>query len=197
MASLNHKFGVSEIEIFFQRGLDRNLVFCPSCRSGNTLVHLGQLTPSTPVESAVVGNPRAHRSPIASAKASAHFPKPALVPDGVTGQEKVANSVKRAHASRATAKRRLRKAVMTLRSRRETVTFKHPFRLRGVDRLLPAGSYEVITDEEMIEGLSFAAFRRVATMIEVRAETGMALEMISIGSVDLADAQRTDASAPK
>jgi hypothetical protein len=86
---------------------------------------------------------------------------------------------------------------MTIRSRRETVTFKHPFRLRGVDRLLPAGSYKVITDEEMIEGLSFAAFRRVATMIEVRAEIGMAIEMISIGSVDLADAQRIDASAPK
>ena len=58
---------------------------------------------------------------------------------------------------------------MTIRSRRETVTFQHPFRIRGVDRLLPAGAYEVITDEEMIEGLSFAAFRRVATMIMVPA----------------------------
>ena len=90
---------------------------------------------------------------------------------------------------------RLRKAVMTIRSRRETVTFRHPFQIRGVDRILPAGSYEVITDEEMIEGLSFAAFRRVATMIEVPAETGRAIELISIGSVDLSDAQRIDASA--
>ena len=85
---------------------------------------------------------------------------------------------------------------MTIRSRRETVTFKHPFRIRGIDRLLPAGSYEVITDEEMIEGLSFAAFRRVATMIGIPAETGRAVEMISIGSVDLSDAQGIDASAP-
>ena len=83
---------------------------------------------------------------------------------------------------------------MTIRSRRETVTFKHPFRLRGVDRLLPAGSYKVITDEEMIEGLSFAAFRRVATLIEVPAAIGRATELISIGSVDLSDAQRIDAS---
>ena len=52
----------------------------------------------------------------------------------------------------------------------EVVTFKHPFRIRGVDRLLPAGPYEIVTDEEMIEGLSFAAFRRVATMIKVPAE---------------------------
>ena len=85
---------------------------------------------------------------------------------------------------------------MTIRWRRETVTFRHPFRIRGVDRVLPAGSYEVITDEEAIEGLSFAAFRRVATMIEVPAEVGRAIELISIGSVDLSDAQRIDASAP-
>src|SRR6516164_653162 len=96
----------------------------------------------------------------------------------------------------ALAEGRLRKAIMTIRSRRETVTFKHPFRIRGIDRLLPAGSYEVTTDEEMIEGLSFAAFRRVATMIRIPAETGRAVEMISIGSVDLSDAQRIDASAP-
>ena len=57
---------------------------------------------------------------------------------------------------------------MTMRSRRETTTFKHPFRIKGIDRLLPAGAYEVITDEEMIEGLSFAVFRRVATMIMVQ-----------------------------
>ncbi len=83
---------------------------------------------------------------------------------------------------------------MTLRSRREPVTFKHPFRIRGVDRQLPAGTYEVITDEETIDGLSFAAFRRIATMILVPGATSSSVEMISIGSVDLADAQRIDAS---
>lgn len=87
---------------------------------------------------------------------------------------------------------------MTMRSRRETVTFQHPFRLRGVDRLLPSGAYEVITDEEMIEGLSFPAFRRVATMIMVPAAAqNSAMEMISIGSVDLADAQHADASVSR
>jgi hypothetical protein len=85
---------------------------------------------------------------------------------------------------------------MTMRSRRETITFRHPFRIKGVDRLLPAGAYEVITDEEMIEGLSFASFRRVATMIMVPAAAprGSSMEMISIGATDLNDAQRDDAS---
>ena len=87
---------------------------------------------------------------------------------------------------------------MTTRSRRETVTFRHPFRLSGVDRLLAAGAYEVITDEEMIEGLSFASFRRVATMIMVpgAAPRHSSMEMLSISAVDLSDAQRIDACAP-
>jgi hypothetical protein len=87
---------------------------------------------------------------------------------------------------------------MTMRSRRETITFKHSFQIKGIDRLLPPGAYEVITDEEMIEGLSFASFRRVATLIMVPAAPprSSTMEMISIGSIDLADAQRIDASAP-
>ncbi|MGY4571993.1 hypothetical protein [Bradyrhizobium sp. USDA 3256] len=86
---------------------------------------------------------------------------------------------------------------MATRSRREVVTFKHSFQIRGIDHPLPAGSYQVITDEEMIEGLSFACYRRVATMIIVPAGShGSRMEMFSIGSIDLADAQRIDASTP-
>jgi hypothetical protein len=88
-----------------------------------------------------------------------------------------------------------RQARMTIRSRRETVTFKHPFRIHGIARELPAGSYEVVTDEEMIDGLSFAVWRRVATLMSVPSEAVRgAMEVRSIGSADLADAQRTDAN---
>jgi hypothetical protein len=87
---------------------------------------------------------------------------------------------------------------MTTRSRRETVHFRHPFHIKGIDRQLAAGAYEIITDEEMIEGLSFPSFRRVATMIMVPGAPPQraAMEMISISAVDLSEAQRIDASAP-
>lgn len=87
---------------------------------------------------------------------------------------------------------------MTTRSRRETVTFLHPVQIEGVDRVIPAGSYEVVTDEEMIEGLSFPCFRRVATMITVPGAPPHqhAMEMLSISSVALADAQHRDAVTP-
>jgi hypothetical protein len=86
-----------------------------------------------------------------------------------------------------------------MRSRRETVTFKHAFRIKGIERQLPAGAYEVVTDEELIEGLSFPCFRRVATMIMVPAASPhrQSVEMISISSVDLADAQQADAVASR
>lgn len=86
---------------------------------------------------------------------------------------------------------------MTMRTRRETVIFKHPVRINGIERLLPAGAYEVVTDEEMIEGLSFPSFRRIATMIMVPGATPHhhSVEMIAISSIDLADAQHRDAVA--
>ena len=46
---------------------------------------------------------------------------------------------------------------MTMRTSSKTVTFRRPFRLKGVDRMLPPADYRVVTDEELIEGLSFPA----------------------------------------
>lgn len=87
---------------------------------------------------------------------------------------------------------------MTTRTRRETVHFRHPFRIKGIDRQLAPGAYEIVADEEMIEGLSFPCFRRVATMIMVPGAPPhrATMEMISISSIDLSEAQRIDASAP-
>jgi len=46
---------------------------------------------------------------------------------------------------------------MTLRTSSEIITFHRPFWPKGVDRLLPPADYRVVTDEELIEGLSFPA----------------------------------------
>jgi hypothetical protein len=67
--------------------------------------------------------------------------------------------------------------------------------IKSIGRMLPAGAYDIITDEELIEGLSFASYRRIATMITVPSATphNSSMEMHSIGSLELSDAQRTDA----
>ena len=74
------------------------------------------------------------------------------------------------------------------------MSFHRPFRVKGVDRLLPAGDYRVVTDEELIEGLSFAAYHRVATAIFVPAPSGSAIEMVTVDPADLQVAQEQDAA---
>ncbi|MDR7039752.1 hypothetical protein J2X36_004530 [Methylobacterium sp. BE186] len=54
-----------------------------------------------------------------------------------------------------------------MRTTRKTLTFDLPFTLSGLDEQQPAGTYTVDTDEELLEGLSFLAYRRVATTIYI------------------------------
>lgn len=82
---------------------------------------------------------------------------------------------------------------MTTRTKHETVTFRHPFSLDGVSGVLPAGDYEVITDEELVEGLSFPVYRRVATMMMIPAQASV--EMLNVDPVNLTAAKERDAQA--
>ena len=59
---------------------------------------------------------------------------------------------------------------MVTRTKRVTLRFQKPFSLKGVDRPLAPGDYEVVTDEELIEELLFPVYRRVATMILLPAD---------------------------
>ena len=52
-----------------------------------------------------------------------------------------------------------------MRTTRESITFDRPFSLSAVDEVQPTGTYTVEIDEELIEGMSFLAYRRVATTI--------------------------------
>jgi hypothetical protein len=85
---------------------------------------------------------------------------------------------------------------MTTRTNSKTVTFAHPFLLKGIDRMLPAGDYKVTTDEELIQELSFPVYRRVATMIFVpgRSHQASSVEMVAIDPRDLQEVQDRDAA---
>ena len=81
------------------------------------------------------------------------------------------------------------------RTTRKSVTFLHPFSLAGVDGKLEAGTYLVETLEEAIESLSFIAYRRVSTTIEIAAKGyGQAVrQVVTIDPRDLEAAQELDA----
>jgi len=83
---------------------------------------------------------------------------------------------------------------MTTRTKRVTLTFQHPFSLHGVERQLAPGQYEVVTDEEMIEELSFPVYRRVSTLIflPAQAHRPSSIEMVNVDPADLAAAHARD-----
>jgi hypothetical protein len=87
------------------------------------------------------------------------------------------------------------KHLMSVRTSRKTVTFTRPFSLSGIDELQPAGSYTVETDEEELPGLSFPAYRRIATLILLRSQCAgrVVEEVVDIDPLELHAAQERDA----
>ena len=65
--------------------------------------------------------------------------------------------------------------------------FDKPFSLKSVDQMVPAGNYRVDTDEELLEGVSFVAYRRVSTVmfLPVKSRRGSSVEMVTIDPLDL------------
>jgi hypothetical protein len=83
---------------------------------------------------------------------------------------------------------------MNMRSTRSTVRFSNPFTLPGYTGELPAGDYEVLVEEELLQGLSFEAYRRTATYLTVRGRGDHArrTELRPISERDLQEALSRD-----
>ncbi len=82
---------------------------------------------------------------------------------------------------------------MTVRTKTRDVTFRRPFSLKGVDGVLPPGTYSVETDEELLEQLSFTAYQRVATSIRVPTG-GNSYQVFRVDPADLDAAEKRDAA---
>ncbi len=82
---------------------------------------------------------------------------------------------------------------MIARTQRRTVEFRRTLLLKGVDRILPAGKYDIVSDK-LIEGLSFPVCRRVSTFMFVPSVSRVsAVEMVAVKPHDLQAAQDRDA----
>jgi hypothetical protein len=79
---------------------------------------------------------------------------------------------------------------------RRPVTFLHPFSLGGVEGERPAGTYAIETIEAPIDCLSFLAYRRVSTTIELPSgfSAMMSRQLVEIDPLDLEAAQTRDAA---
>lgn len=83
---------------------------------------------------------------------------------------------------------------MTIRISQRTIRFAHPFRLSGMDADQPPGTYALETEEELLQELSFPAWRRIATRLFLPRAPGSTIlqEVLSIDHLELESAQEKD-----
>lgn len=84
---------------------------------------------------------------------------------------------------------------MTVRTTDTEVTFTQPFMLSAFYARQPAGTYRLVVDEEEIFGLSFLAYRRIATMLHIPAVSVQSSrhQMIEVDPEELTAALEADA----
>ena len=87
---------------------------------------------------------------------------------------------------------------MAARTTDTTVTFRSPFALTSLEGSQPPGTYRLVVDEEEIQGLSFLAFRRTATMLHLPAvaTAGSSHRVFLVDAEELASALEADAKDP-
>jgi len=86
---------------------------------------------------------------------------------------------------------------MTTRTSSKILNFEHPFIIGTLTELQPAGSYRVDTEEELIEGLSFVAYKRISTVIHLHSKSKLKTltRALTITPKDLDIAVRKDKAA--
>lgn len=84
---------------------------------------------------------------------------------------------------------------MMERTAESEITFRHPFVLSCLVAPLEAGTYRLVVDEELIEGLSFSAYRRVATHLEIPALAVAAVtrQFLQVSAAEIESALLKDA----
>ena len=76
---------------------------------------------------------------------------------------------------------------MTIRTTRTTVSFSSPFTLQNLQGVQPAGEYVILSDDELVEGLSRVAYRRLVTLFQTPAICGsqVPIQSFSISQTEL------------
>ncbi|MGN7714072.1 hypothetical protein [Agrobacterium radiobacter] len=84
---------------------------------------------------------------------------------------------------------------MIERTTSSEITFVHQFVLSSLMAPLEAGTYRLVVDEELVEGLSFTAYRRVATHLEIPAISAKTVkrQFLQVSAAEIEDVLRKDA----
>ncbi|OAE43813.1 hypothetical protein [Agrobacterium tumefaciens] len=77
------------------------------------------------------------------------------------------------------------------------ITFANPFVLEGLVRPLEAGTYRLVVDEQLIEGLSFPSYQPVATHLEIPSISAQLVtrQFLQVSAGEIEEALRKDAES--
>lgn len=78
---------------------------------------------------------------------------------------------------------------MAVRTSKTSVTFAAPFTLKELDDEQPAGTYDIVTDEEIVEGNERNVYIRVATVLCLRNAGTTRMVTIDPGELEAAIAR--------
>jgi len=86
---------------------------------------------------------------------------------------------------------------MTTRTTKAAVTFGRPFVVSAYDEPLPAGTYDVEFDEQLLDGVSFPVYRRVVALLSlpVAPERANQHQILAIDPNELDEALARDRAA--
>lgn len=83
---------------------------------------------------------------------------------------------------------------MVTRTSSRQVVFRRPFVLSGLNALQPAGTYVVDTEEEQLDTPTVLAWRRIATVVQLK--QGDTTEYLSVDPSELHEALMRDGAQP-
>lgn len=83
-----------------------------------------------------------------------------------------------------------------IRRKRQKLTFRRPFSVKGIDRLLSPGEYELVPDHELTAEPYFPSYREVVTMILVPSQAYRQASIVkaNVDSAEIFAAHRRDQS---
>src|SRR5690242_17437230 len=84
---------------------------------------------------------------------------------------------------------------MSIRTTTSTIRFSRPFAIAGVADEQPPGSYTLEIDEELLQNVSFPAYRRISTMIRLppRPDSTELERVVYLDPLELAELLASDA----
>ena len=91
-------------------------------------------------------------------------------------------------------KSNLKQLMTAMRQKRLQFTFSRPFSVKGINRLLPPGIYELVPDHELINEAYFPHYRPAVALLAIPSQAYRCSSLVkaNVDSAEILDSHRRD-----